>query len=102
MSKQTFTGARTSDSWSPTNPGSQLEDKKWHAYVSGVFGAGGALQVQFSPDPDYVTDSLKRWFSSGSLNFTDQDAVLFEARARSFRFVFTGGDTTTNIIAEIV
>lgn len=102
--KVTFTGAgpTTSDSFSPSDPGSHWQTQAWHAYISGTFGAAGSLQVQYSPDPSSVVDASSRWFSPSTLAFTAAGSLWFNARFRKLRFVFTNGDSTTNLVAEVV
>ena len=79
-----------------------FQQKAWHLYVSGTFGAAGALQVQYSPDSDNVTDAASRWFAPTLLKLTAGGDTWFEAKFRKLRYVFTGGDGTTSVIAEIV
>lgn len=102
--KITFTGAgpTTSSSFAPSDPGSHWQTQAWHAYVSGTFGSGGNVQVQYSPDPSSVTDASSRWFSPTALAFTSAGSLWFNARFRKLRFVLTGGDGTTNLVVEVV
>lgn len=100
--KITFTTAATSPSFAPSDPGNHWQKQDWHLYVSGTFGAAGALQVQYSPDSSNVSDASSRWFSPTALLITTAGDTWFEARFRKLRFVFTGGDGTTNVVAEVV
>lgn len=100
--KYNFTAAATSPSFAPSDPGSHWQGQAWHAYVNGTFGAAGALQIQYSPDSSNVSDGSSRWFAPSALLFNSGGDVWFEARFRKLRFVFTGGDGTTNVTVEVV
>lgn len=97
-----FTTAATSSSFFPTDPGSHWQKQDWHLFVSGTFGAAGALQVQYSPDGSNVTDGNARWFAPTALLLTAGGDTWFQARFRRLRFVFTGGNGTTSVTAEVV
>ena len=102
--KYNFVGAgpTTTASWAVSNPGNKTEVQAWHLFVNGTFGAGGSLAVQYSPDSSVVTDATSRWFVPTILTMTAGGDTWFQARFRKVRFVFTGGDGTTNLTAEIV
>lgn len=110
----TMTSASTEvGPWHPTDPGNQHNWQAWHLYVSGSLG-GGTVEVEVSPDPDYIADANKRWFglsqglSSGTFITTGTISSLpysmwFNARARAFRAILSGATTATaSVILEIV
>ena len=100
--KASFTAAGVSPSFFPTDPGNHFQVQAWHLYISGTMGAAGSLQVQYSPDGANVTDAAARWFAPAALQASAVGDTWFEARFRRLRFVFTGGDGTTNLVAEVV
>jgi hypothetical protein len=99
----TFTGAGPTTAPSQALPPLQLgSSESWHLYVSGVFGAAGAVAVQYSPDIASVTDAASRWFAPAALSLTAGGDTWFQARFRKLRVLFTGGDSTTAVVVEIV
>lgn len=98
----TFIAAGSGVSMRPSDPGSHWQTQAWHAFVSGTFGAGGAVQIEYSPDGPGVTDAAARWFAPLVLLFSAGGDTWFEARFRRIRARVTGGDGTTNLIVEIV
>ena len=98
----TAAGTYPTQSFAVSNPGNKTESQNWHLFVNGTFGASGALQVQYSPDIVQVADANSRWFAPAALLLTAGGDTWFQARFRKLRFVFTGGDGTTNVTAEIV
>lgn len=99
---QVGAGPTTTPSFPVSDPGNQWQTHNWHLYVSGTFGAGGSLSVQYSPDPKEIVDANSRWFAPAALTVTAAGDTYFTARFRKLRFVFTGGDGTTNLIGEVV
>ena len=102
--KATFTGAgpTTTQSFRITDPGSHWQTQSWTLYVSGTPGATGSMQLQVSPDMAELPDAQCRWFNSGTAVTTAPTVTNFVGRFRKVRFAFTGGDGTTNLIAEVV
>jgi hypothetical protein len=104
----TFTAAGTSPSFaagitSISSADSAVSDNQsWHLFISGTFGAAGALQAEYSPDSTSVSDASSRWFAPASLLTAAGGDTWFQAKVEKFRYVFTGGDGTTSVIAEIV
>lgn len=103
----TFTGAGTGATYSgenradfvlPTIDGFQT----LHAYVNGTFGAGGAVQIEYSPDLPGLADGSSRWFAPTVLLFTASGDTFVQIRARKIRAVYTGGDGTTNVTVEML
>jgi hypothetical protein len=99
----TFTGAGPTTAPSQALPPLELgSSESWHLYVSGTFGAAGAVAVQYSPDPPTVTDAASRWFAPAVLALSAGGDSWFQARFRKIRAVFTGGDGTTAVVVEVV
>jgi len=100
----TFTGAgpTTSQSFAVTDGASHWQQQNWTLYVSGTFGATGSLQLQVSPDPRETTDANSRWFNQGAAITTLGAPTQMALRFRKLRYVFTGGDGTTSLVAEVV
>lgn len=99
---QVGAGPFTTASFPVSDPGNQWQTHNWHLYTDGVFGAAGSLAVQYSPDDKSVPDASSRWHAPATLTVTTVTDVVFTARFRKLRFVFTGGDGTTNLTAEVV
>lgn len=75
----------------------------FQAFVSGtVGGSTPKVQFQYSPDPISLADGSSRWSSPTALAFTTATDALVQFRARKVRAVFTGGDGTTAITAELL
>jgi hypothetical protein len=98
----TGTGTPTTPSQGVPAPTTEGTNRDWHLFVSGTFGAAGAVAVQYSPDPTTVADASSRWFSPAALSVNAAKDVYFTARPRKLRAVLTGGDSTTALIAEVV
>jgi hypothetical protein len=103
--RYTFTGAgpTTPASFAVTDPGSHWQQQNWTLYVSGTLGATGSLQVQVSPDARETPDASSRWFNQGAaIAAIPAGPTQISLRFRKLRFAFTGGDGTTNLVAEVV
>jgi hypothetical protein len=96
-------GPTTPPSFAVTDPGSHWQQQNWTLYVSGTLGAAGSLQVQVSPDAREIPDASARWFNQGAaITAIPAGPTQISLRFRKLRYTFTGGDATTNLVAEVV
>ena len=102
--KATLVGAgpQTSSVFGYLAPADQNSSGTYHAFVSGVFGSGASVQIQYSPDDTSVSDGASRWFAPAVLKFTAGGDTWFTARFRKMKFTVAGGDGTNNVTVEIV
>jgi hypothetical protein len=81
-------------------------------YLSGTLGAGGTVQVQYSPDPwlqtaggagsidNGVADASSRWFVGATLSSLTPGFITVTDIFRKVRGVVTAGDGTTSLTLE--
>lgn len=99
-----FTGAGPTSSASLpiSGPSDPWVTPAFHAYASGTFGSGGAMQIQYSPDTVNVADGASRWFAPTALAFTASGDTWFQVRAKKIRVTLAGGDASTSLTLEII
>jgi hypothetical protein len=78
-------------------------------FASGVFGTGGNVQIQISPDAMVggsngpgVADASSRWFTLANLTAASPFYVAQNTTYRKARAVVSAGDGTTALQVEMV